>query len=176
MYQKSIVDDGRFGHDDERWERTPVIPVDRKTAWWATQWLALLCRLQEAGPGQGSSRGLICSAEVLHGEGDSANGGSVSIIDPRWCVARRNLAELTLGQGPVGRHASHGHESWPALLPEAIRVLTVHHRSSPDLSTPLLNPTRICCGTIPRFRQNFRLIPVPQPPLQCLAAPTSNPS
>lgn len=172
MYPKPSVNDDRFGHDDEGWcyfcwqkngmvGQPPDGPVVPSTGSGSRPRLIVRFRLF----GRSSS-----------GEGDSANDGSVSIIDSRWYVARRNLAESTLGQGSFGRYASHGHESWRPLLPEAIRVLTAHHRSSPDLSTPLLNPTRICCGTIPRFRQIFRLIPVPSPPLQCLAAPTSNPS
>ena len=53
---------------------------------------------------------------------------------------------------------------------------SANRRSSPDLSTPLAQSNPDFLWYDPAVSAEFRLILAPPSPLQCLAAPTSNPS
>lgn len=72
----------------------------------------------------------------------------------RWNAASCNLVESTPGQGAASRHVSYGNGKGAPRGHRGFGALSANRRHSPEMNTALLNPTRICCGTIPRFRQN----------------------
>ena len=170
IYPKPTGDDGRFGSTNGGQDVSLFVPVVGETAWLPGGWhCCATCRKRRLGLPN-------VLAEVLHGEGDSANtdaaqwlsicGGVQPVatwLNRRWVkglsggmpAMDMTMAPLVAGDDPGARS------------PSSVQPRSEHSlgQSNPDL-----------LWYDPAVSAEFRLIPAPPPPLQCLAAPTSNPS